>query len=353
VSGRHEAAEAGEAEQEAVGKLQFLREGMVKAAAEVSRPTHSPQGCGGSRFPMPVHLQRAGYEYTVNIAVLGAPGSGSSSLVNALRGKGPRDPVAAPVGSTRTTARPTAYEFCCEGHVEDNLKGEKEGSGTDCTTPEGFAAPVRLWDLPGVVGAAARENACKELGLLFYDVILVVCARRVTQGDVQLVRELSRWDVPYLIVRTKMDIDTRSEASDHGLPEEETLQLVRRGLAAQGFQSAFLVSARHPEWYEFRRLVANLLASVNARRRAGELVEDTCSICGVESHRGGSPHVCTFCEAGVCADCVELLSPEDGEAAHCPRCNQPSALRRTWSVWFWWLPSLRPETWRRWLWLLS
>lgn len=301
-------------------------------------------------FPLPRHLQEAGYGNTVNVAVLGAPGSGSSSLVNALMRKTPKDPGAAPTGSTRTTTRPSPYAFLGEGEVEDNVK--QDSSGKPSGSAVRSSARVWLWDLPGISAASAMENVCRDLGLLYYDVILIVCSRRVMQGVVQLIRELSRQDVPYFVVRTKIDIDVRCEESDHMLTESEALQVVRKGLLDRGFESVFLVSARNPEKYDLQRLVASLMASVVARRGSMEL-EDACLVCGQTFVGKDDPsYSCTACEVEVCMDCFTLLSGGDSEA-YCPRCNQPAAVRSASSWWFWWLPSWRSGVWTGWLWVLS
>mmetsp|Transcript_115558 Transcript_115558/g.373348 ORF Transcript_115558/g.373348 Transcript_115558/m.373348 type:complete len:358 (-) Transcript_115558:133-1206(-) len=327
--------------------LQWLLEAVVAAAAETARPPHTPHGLATSRFPVPSHLRQAGYEHTVNIGVLGAPGSGCSSLINALRHKGPRDRGAAPVGSTRTTKRPTAYALCGEGPAQDlevregSLDGNSPGQSS-----AGCSALVRLWDLPGVPSHHSMECTCRDLGLRYYDAVVVVCARRVTQGDQQLVYELACWGVPHFFVRTKVDIDMKCEANDHGLSEGEAIQHLRDGLDRQGLESIFLVSARKPGKYELQRLLANLLAAVRARRRPADADKDFCPVCGCCFSEGdGPPHTCRSCEAEVCDECTGLLMGERSEA-HCPCCNEPSAISNACSWWWWWWP-----TWR-WLWLV-
>lgn len=339
-------------------KLKSLCRAVVEAAAETPRPLQSPSALDESVFHMPGHLQQAKYDHTVNIAVLGSPGAGTSSLVNALRFMSAKDPAAAPVGPVKTTMRPTAYEFCCEGQNEDVKDAvvhedavAKEGSGTSSGTAAGLAARVRLWDLPGVSGITSMKNACKDLGLLYYDAVVVVCARRVTQADKELVIELSRCNIPYLLVRTKIDIDVRSEESDHDLQEVETIELVRNGLSNQGLECAFLVSARSPERYELRRLLANLLASVKARRHPIEPHEDCCIVCGSFEPANVS-YGCISCEARMCTECIALLSDNE-EEARCPLCGNPSGIHGTWSWLFWWLPTWRGDWWTNWLWILT
>lgn len=314
----------------------------MQAAKASRRPLQSPAGkMGEARRPMPIHLMRAGYDHTVNVAVLGVPGAGSSSLVNALRLKGAADDLAAPVGSTRTTMKPAAYPLCDK---EDDVRyGGCFGPGT--------AACVRLWDLPGVPATMGAEGACRDLGLSYYDAVLLVCSRRVSPANRELSTELARWDVPHFMVRTKVDVDVRAEEHDHGLAEGETLEMVRGAMAELGLGDAFMVSARAPQRFELQRLCMNVLATVNARRQGPEAADGACAVCGmpVVSSRY---YACISCEAAVCASCFAAVAGAEDEA-HCPRCNRPAALHCTWSWWAWLLPFWRTDLLSSWLWLLS
>lgn len=354
---------------------QRLLDDLAASGIETPLPPHAPQGAAAIRHPLPVYLERAGYLNTVNIAVVGSPGAGASSLVNALLRGRPADAggAAAPVGCTTTTLRPAAYPLC----------------GCEAGPP---ASPARLWDLPGVSADRSHniEVMCADLGFRYFDVVVVVCARRVTQADLRMVGQLAYWGVPHFVARTKVDIDVKSEVRDYGRSAEEALQKVAESTKRQGAEGAYLISTRQADGCELGSLRFAVLASAKVRRSIrfirrsnfgfalassahqmpqaadakddGQVAEDPaaprCSLCGgrepglasigferslstpAEISIGGSADSapscaddspaafsCSSCGVTICSGCVARLGGAGREKARCPACAVADGLR--------------------------
>lgn len=327
--------------------VKHLLKALRSAAEATPRPPHVPLM---PRFPLPHYLKGVGYEHTINIGVIGASGSGTSSLVNAMRSRDARDPDAAPVGITKTTTTPTAYSFTLGEEDDDEQATGSEGSADGRKAPK--VGRVRLWDLPGLDKTFSMDLKCRDFGLRYFDAIVLVCAKKLSETDVALVRELDTWGVPHFVVRTQVDLSVKCAAADHNSTEEEVLTRLRSGLERQGVERGtyFLVSSRVPDRYELERLCMNVLAPVYARRKEkGKTDEGACLLCGcnVRSNCNVAACTCVDCKATVCSRCVALLSGDVGEAV-CPMCTLPGGLTSTGSCAILnWMPSFA------WLWFLS
>merc|ERR1712110_456694 len=100
-----------------------------------------------------------------------------------LRDMKPRDVGAAEVGVEETTMDPRPYPLPQLPHV-------------------------RLWDLPGAgTPKFPQETYLRDMGLRYFDIVIVVSKERFTQIDVMLLQELVEFGVPHFTVRTKIDID--------------------------------------------------------------------------------------------------------------------------------------------------
>jgi GTP-binding protein EngB required for normal cell division len=121
-------------------------------------------------------------QHHYNFAVCGSTGSGKSSLVNALRGVPDNDPQrAAEVDIIETTQRTTPYK-----HPENDY--------------------VIFWDLPGAgtIRQPARDYF-RSKHLFAFDVLIVVCAERILEVDLEIANMALEWGVPVLFVRNKFD----------------------------------------------------------------------------------------------------------------------------------------------------
>jgi len=319
----------------------------------------APEDRGHQEVLVPLFMQDAGYKQTINLGVIGPPGSGKSSLINALRGLIPRDPDAAPVGIQATTQEPAPYALHQstggdEGIANSSFPSSRSSSFGDMrggaleldvfdTASRGHpnsvgscvpltpraATAVRLWDLPGIgLRGQKREAYIQELGLPYFDVVLIVFSSRITGVELEMAHLLEDvCKVPHLMVRSQVDLDVESEALDHGRAEDEVLLQLKAEALAEGLNSVFLVSARHPEKYELSQLAASIFGMVKARQRAH--CETECPIC-YEPFGKDEDHIrctCHWCGNAVCGRCAHELRGRQGEAP-CPFCRRWTPLQR-------------------------
>lgn len=212
------------------------REAELRAReAELEEERERQRRCEEARrdYPQPKWLENI--EGTVNIGVVGNAGVGKSLLINKLRRIRPQAQGWAPVGVNETTRVPTMYPF----------PGQPE---------------VRLWDLPGSGTALVpSETYIQDMGLRYFDKVLIVTAGRFTSTEVKLRAELERHGVPFFMVRTKVDIDVWNNKEDNKMEEEATLAQIRDDFkSSHGVTAAYLVSSRDVEAYDMPKLVADL-----------------------------------------------------------------------------------------------
>lgn len=184
-------------------------------------------------YPQPEWLDNI--EGTINVGVVGNSGVGKSLLINKLRRVRPQADGWAPVGVNETTARPTVYTF----------PGQPR---------------VRLWDVPGAgTQAVPSSTYVADMGLRYFDRVVIVSAGRFTQMEVELKAELEQHNVPFFMVRTKVDIDVWNNREDNNASETDTLQVIREDLMQKAeVKRVFLVSARDPDNFDMPSLLQEL-----------------------------------------------------------------------------------------------
>ncbi|XP_075764396.1 interferon-inducible GTPase 5-like [Pelodiscus sinensis] len=194
--------------------------------------------------------------HTLHIAITGEPGSGKSSLINALRGLRAGDEGAAETGMLETVTETMAYR-------DPVLPG------------------VTLWDLPGAGTSHFPLNTyCEQLSLGRFDFFLLVGSQRFRAAHAQLAREIQGMGKRFYFVRSKADMDL--EASRRQRPssysEERILQEIRedcrRGLAAEGVghPQVFVVSSWEPDSYDFPLLRQTLQKDLPGLKRLAFLL---------------------------------------------------------------------------------
>mmetsp|Transcript_82561 Transcript_82561/g.242262 ORF Transcript_82561/g.242262 Transcript_82561/m.242262 type:complete len:297 (-) Transcript_82561:63-953(-) len=192
-------------------------------------------------YPVPEALQRENYSRTVNVAVTGTSGVGKSLFVNNVRGIKHGDPAWAPVGVSETTAKPTPYPF----------PGEPR---------------VRLWDMEGASTTCTSDNMAEEyihkVGLRYFDVVLVLSARRFTEVECEIVKELRQLEIPHFFVRTKLDVDIMNNLADNRMNREETAQSIREDLDSCGIGEPYLINVREVTAFDFPRLYRDVLLAI-------------------------------------------------------------------------------------------
>jgi len=184
-------------------------------------------------YPQPAWLDST--DGTMNVGITGNAGVGKSLLINKIRRARRGSDCWAPVGVNETTMTPMAYKFPSEPRV-------------------------RLWDLPGsgTVNFPA-ETYVQDMGLRYFDTVLIVTAGRFTSMEIRLKEELEKHKVPFFMVRSKVDIDAWNNKEDNSVEKEETLQQIRDDMKVNhGIARQYLVSSRDPDSYDLPQLMQDL-----------------------------------------------------------------------------------------------
>jgi GTP-binding protein EngB required for normal cell division len=200
------------------------------------------------RFPKPRFFTDHGYENTINIAITGCSGAGKSTLINTLRDLHPRDPGAAKTGVSETTMEAKPYPC-----------------------PE--CPDVRLWDLPGAgTFNYAMHDYVKNMGLRYFDAVIVVYSGRFTEIDAMLIKELTLFRIPFFAVRTKIDRDIENymydyDLSDYDLSARDTVTKIWEETLKQGVQNPYLISCAGKMQLMLPRLVEDIGKEIEKRRK--------------------------------------------------------------------------------------
>lgn len=267
------------------------------------------------------------------LAVTGASGVGKSSLVNSLRKVRDNDPDAAQTGIKETTMEPSMYSFRadqgilnqrfyrsfeegmelrpkeqvvlhnvsekvdgCQAEVistkHEKVKVRLDGGSVldvDLTQVAGKPLDVVAWDLPGAgTPKFPQATYLKRMGIRYFDVAILVTSSRFTEAELMLAQELQRFEVPYFMVRNKVDVDIEAEIvkeeesliDDDG--EEHELTSVQRAAVAKqtiqcikdyfrieyGLEKVYCVSARRKlrKDYDFPSLECDILEAIRIQR---------------------------------------------------------------------------------------
>jgi len=208
--------------------------GGVESIQFAMPPVKLVRNVGGDPYPLPSWLQAAGYKATGNLAITGNSGTGKSSLTNAMRGLKARDDGAAAVGVKETTLEPTPY------HI--NVDGKE----------------LSLYDLPGAgTPKFPLATYIQNMGIKYFDLVIVASAGRFTENDLELMDELRRHAIPFFALRTKIDLEIRNAEQDSGASAQETLDKIRKDLEHYTLlppDRIYMVSSRRPQEFDFQRL---------------------------------------------------------------------------------------------------
>merc|ERR1719469_1503498 len=206
-------------EREALARREeVLRKAQADVDLERERQRRSEEE--RKTYPPPDWLKNV--KGTLNIGVTGNAGVGKSLLINRLRKVRPGAQDWAAVGVKEQTMTPTKYHFPSEQRV-------------------------RLWDLPGAgTEKFPSSTYIQTMGMRYFDRVVIVSAGRFTSTEVALKEELEAHKVPFVMVRTKVDIDVWNNYEDNKLREKETLAQIREDFGQNGIEDAFLVSLRDP-----------------------------------------------------------------------------------------------------------
>lgn len=160
-----------------------------------------------SRYPVPQFLVEARAENPrLGIAVTGRCCAGKSSLLNRLLGHADDHPDAATVGEMETTMNGRPFPFRAS----------------------------RLWDLPGSSTDNFRSDTyIREMGLPYFDGLVLVITTRVREMDHKLLNEARRWGKPWFLVWTKADLDITNNKAVNKTAPEDTLAEIRTDIVRE------------------------------------------------------------------------------------------------------------------------
>lgn len=169
-------------------------------------PSHAPTNEDANSFPEPAFLKT---NHRIKYAFCGQVNAGKSYLINILRNLKPNEEGAAPVGSGDVTGEPIPYNL----RVNDDLE-------------------LTFWDLPGCGTVVnTTESYIVKYGLRWYTGVFFVTENVINELGKELLRMLHVYDVPFYIVRTKIDIDLDNYIDDHGIDDPEAcIQGIRNEL---------------------------------------------------------------------------------------------------------------------------
>jgi len=319
-------------------RLQDALEALSKVEEELREAKQDMED-----YPVPDYLQASHQQGKVMIAVTGASGVGKSSWINAVRRMRPKDAGAAKTGITETTLQPEMFAFpprqglirrtfgrvldkglgvgrslLAQNEPEDEpiqvgdrvllrgVGGGFSGQVADVVAKDGPSSwDVRLadgsvikakrdqltgvlaecviWDLPGVgTPNCPQATYIKDMGIRYFDVVVLMTATRFTEAELMLVKELQKWKVPFFLVRNKTDSDVLSEIELEEDEVEEMLSGARRKEVAAGtvqtikdyFRSEFdlnhiyCISTKRRLWeeFDFRQLEEDLEKAIKIQR---------------------------------------------------------------------------------------
>jgi len=179
----------------------------------------------------------------INVAVVGISGVGKSSFINAIRCLTADDEGAAAVGVIETTTEITSYTH------PDNTR-------------------IKFWDLPGVgTDKFPQAEYLRLISVDRYDFFVVMSASRFFETDSWLVNEISKRGKKFVFVRTKVDVDVRSNRRAHPRSHDEE-QVVKQILTStkehlshtrQDCADVFLIDSYATHKYHFKLLADKLL----------------------------------------------------------------------------------------------
>ena len=129
------------------------------------------------KYPKPAWLDTT----RINLAVVGRTSVGKSSLVNFLRNVHPEDPSAATIGFEGCTRTPAPYAWSLLGQ---NFE-------------------LFLWDCPGSQTDEWVVNYVQEIGLRYFDAVLVVLDN--ARGSELLIQECLSFGIPMHPILSQVD----------------------------------------------------------------------------------------------------------------------------------------------------
>lgn len=178
----------------------------------------------------------------INIGLVGESGAGKSSFINAVRRLHTGEEGAAEVGVTETTTKATFY-------------------------PHPDNANVRFWDLPGVGSSNfPRKTYLKNIDADIYDLFLIISARRFTDDDRWLERQLRKGKKTFFFVRTKFDQDVEGQSDKADELRAKIIRNVQSKIDDSGSR-IYVISNVYRDRFDFPRLLEDIILAVPALKK--------------------------------------------------------------------------------------
>ena len=168
-----------------VAELQKLKEEFKSGGVEAGRALLERKRDEWKQIPL-------------NVAVIGRPGVGKSSFINAIRRMYSDDEGGAPVRVNETTV------------------------DVDPSYPHPNNPLLKFWDLPGVgTDRFPRQTYLSDIKVDRFDFFLLITADRFTEDDTWLGREFAKRNKKYFFVRTKVEVDISNNKKAHRKTHKE------------------------------------------------------------------------------------------------------------------------------------
>jgi len=106
----------------------------------------------------------------------------------------------------------------------------------------------------------------RTMGIKYFDEVIIASAARFTETDLELMDELRMHGIPFIALRTKVDLEIRNAQQDSGASEVEILRNIRQDIKENSLlpdDRIYMVSARRPDDFDFQRLRQYIIKSLH------------------------------------------------------------------------------------------
>ena len=216
-------------------------------------------------------LQSALEEYKkipLNICVIGKPGVGKSSFINAIRNIDGKHLDAAPTDTIELTLKATPYEVPNNKHVQYwDVPGEFWHFEGD------FVSWKKYFVGPGTE-QFPKETYLETIEFDRYDTFILMVRENVVEDDLWLMAEIEKVGKKYVLVVSKIDIDVEDRLRQEQA-ENVTLEKIRAHVLenVKTVKDVYLISnyLENVQRWDFPRLIKDITASVATRKKEAAL----------------------------------------------------------------------------------